>query len=422
MAELYLPSMNRPIIAEIISIGTEILLGEIIDTNASFIARQLSTRGILVFRKATVGDNLARLSQTLSEALKRADIVITTGGLGPTEDDITREAIAEVFNEKPRVDEKLLHSLKEMFKARGRTMSDANIKQAWLIDSSRPLKNPFGTAFGWFVNKEDKMIFALPGPPSEMKKMWHDQVVDLLPVTNQHFFHTTIHTSGIGESDLAEVISEFTTLANPGIGTYARDNGVDVRVGAVADSVGAAEAIVRPVAFRINELLKDFVYGTDEETIVMAIMKFLKAQNETFACMESVTGGGLAAEITDCPGISACFKGSVTAYTEEVKIKMGVPAETIAEYGVVSQQVAEAMAVAAKKRLAADWGLATTGVAGPEPHGGMNPGVAWVAVAGRDCCESMRLDWPGDREMIRKRVRRIVLQMFWKILRRKQNE
>lgn len=410
--------MKKPIIAEIVSIGTEILLGEIIDTNASFISTKLSERGILVYRKNTVGDNQSRLSQVLREALDRADIVITTGGLGPTEDDITREAIAEVFAEEPKVDSKLLENLKSMFQARGRAMPGSNEKQAWLIDCAEGLDNPFGTACGWCVNKDEKTVFALPGPPSEMKKMWNEQVEQRLPKTELNFYQITIHTSGIGEASLAEKIAEFTNSKNPGIGTYARDNGVDVRVASMAPDLADSKAIVTPVAEKIEALLADFVYGRNGDTIVKAIRNILQARKQSFAIMESVTGGGIATEVTDCPGISSCFRGAIIAYTSEAKTKFGVPQDVIEKSGVVSKEVAEQMAICAKKVLGAEWGISTTGVAGPDSHGDCHPGVAWIAVSGPNITESVMLDWPGDREMVRKRVRRSALQMFWDFLRR----
>ncbi|MFZ5949309.1 MAG: competence/damage-inducible protein A [Candidatus Rifleibacteriota bacterium] len=410
--------MNTPIIAEILSVGTEILLGEIVDTNASWIAARLNERGIQIFRKQTVGDNLSRLCNALELALNRADIVIVTGGLGPTDDDMTREAICSVFNEKPAVDSALLENLQQMFKKRNRPMPEANNKQAWLIESAEGLDNPFGTACGWAVKKNGKLLFALPGPPSEMKKMWADQVEPRLPDTGQCFYHTTVHTCSIGESHLAELIADYTVLKSPGIGTYARANGVDVRVGAVAATEEEAKQIVMPAAAEIERRLHEFVYGRDGETLVSAIMKMLNLRNEKFSCMESLTGGAIAAEVTACPGISSCFAGSITAYSAEAKIAFGICPETIEQYGVVSQQVAEEMAKCVKKMFKTSWGIATTGVAGPDGHDGKQPGTAWVAVAGPEKLEAMLVDWPGDRAMIINRVRRSALQMLWSALRR----
>ncbi|MBU1109062.1 MAG: competence/damage-inducible protein A [Candidatus Riflebacteria bacterium] len=408
--------MNKTILAEIISVGTELLLGEIIDTNAAFLAEKLRDKGIFVYRKSTVGDNILRLTTAIKEAMQRADLIIIGGGLGPTEDDMTREAIASVVNEKPFIDDQLFENLRQMFVARGREMTENNHKQAWLIESAIALPNPVGTAAGWFVTFDEKMIVALPGPPHELKKMWHEQVESRLPISDQFIYHRTIHTAGIGESDLAARIGQFTNMESPGIGTYARNSGVDVRIAAVAPSIEQAKAIADSVIMEIEAILAPWIFGYDDETLVSAIMKQLTAAGQTFSCVESVTGGNLAAEITDCPGISSCFKGSLTAYTNDVKIRAGVAEELIREHGVVSEQVVLAMAETARKMFNADWGLATTGVAGPDGLEGKKPGTAWIAVVGPNLEWSQLVDWPGSRQMVKNRICRIVFQSFFKLL------
>ena len=408
--------MNKTILAEIISVGTELLLGEIIDTNAAFLAEKLRDKGIFVYRKSTVGDNMQRLTSVLKESLQRADLIIVSGGLGPTEDDMTREAIASVVNEEPYLDAQLLENLHQMFAARNRPMPESNQKQAWLIKNAIALPNPVGTAAGWLVNFDQKLIVALPGPPHELKKMWHEQVEPRLPVSDQLIYHRTIHTAGIGESDLAARISQFTNLESPGIGTYARNSGVDVRVAAVAPTIGQARDIADPVIMEIEAILAPWIFGYDDETLVSAIMKLLVDAGQTFACVESVTGGSMAAEITDCPGISSCFLGSLTAYTNAVKIQAGVAEELIREHGAVSEQVVLAMAAAARKMFNADWGLATTGVAGPDSLEGKKPGTAWIAVVGPNLEWSQLIDWPGNRQMIKNRICRTVFQSFFKLL------
>jgi len=408
--------MKKALSAEIISIGTELLLGEIIDTNAAFIARHLRDRGIFVYRKATVGDNLQRLTDSIVEAMSRSDIIILGGGLGPTDDDMTREAICAAVGEQPEVDESLLEILKQMFAARNREMPESNAKQAWVIPSCEAMANPVGTAFGWFVRKNGRVIVALPGPPSEMKKMWLEQVENRLPDSGLKFYHRTIRTTGIGESDLAQRIAEFTRLDSPGIGTYARNSGVDVRVAAAADTEEQARGIARPVLAEIEKRLSPWIFGYDDETLVMAVKKLLDERKQTFACIESVSGGALASEITDCAGISSCFAGSITAYDNSVKVLAGVAEELISRHGAVSQEVALAMAKGCRKMFQTDWALATTGVAGPGSLEGKMPGTAWVAVAGEDFEFTMFLDWPGDRAMVKNRVCRSVLQSFLKIL------
>jgi nicotinamide-nucleotide amidase len=408
--------MSKTLVAEIISVGTELLLGEIIDTNAAYLAGKMRDRGIFVYRKSTVGDNMARLTAALKEALLRADLVVLGGGLGPTDDDMTREAIAEVAGAEPYLDEALLDNLRRMFAARGRPMPESNHKQAWLIKDAIALENPVGTAAGWYVSFGEKVIVALPGPPHELKKMWQEQVEPRLPVSDQQIYHRTIHTSGIGESDLAARISQFTRLESPGIGTYARNSGVDVRVAAVAPTMAQARAIAEPVIMEIEAILSPWIFGYDDETLISAIMKLLLAAGQTFSCMESVTGGGLAAEITDCPGIRACFVGSLTAYINSVKIQAGVAEELIREHGAVSEQVAQAMAQAARKMFKTDWGLATTGVAGPDPLEGKAPGTAWIAISGPTLEWTQLVDWPGTRTMVKNRIGRSIFQSFFKLL------
>lgn len=408
--------MQKPLMAELISVGTELLLGEIIDTNAAYLSERLRDLGIFVFRRQTLGDNLERLTGAICEVLDRADLLILCGGLGPTDDDLTREAIAAALGEEPYIDAGLLEDLEKKFAARKRPMPAANRKQAWLIPSAGALANPLGTAPGWYVEKKGKIIVALPGPPSELVKMWSDQAEKLLPASGKVLYHRTLHTIGIGESDLAERIKDFTRLDSPGIGTYARNSGVDVRVAASAATADMARSVAEPVLREIELLLAPWIFGCDAETIVSAIKKLLDAEKQTFACLESVTGGSLAAEITDCPGISSCFAGSVTAYSNEAKIAVGVDPALIRDFGAVSAEVAAAMAVAARKMFKADWGLATTGVAGPASLEGKSPGTAWVAVSGPVGERVTFVDWPGDRAMIKKRICRTVFQSFFNSL------
>lgn len=410
---IILRSMNKALVAEVISVGTELLLGEIVDTNATFLAARLCDLGIALYRKHTIGDNLARLSQGIEQALERSDIVILGGGLGPTEDDITREAIAAVLGEEPAVDDQLLAALKNMFADRNHKMADCNKKQAWLINSATALKNPHGTAFGWLVNHKGKIIVALPGPPFELQSMWIEKVEPLLPRSASVLFHRTIRTIGLGESDLVEKIPEFTRLERPGVGTYCRACGIDVRVAVAAPKIEEAEAIVKPVVDQISARLAPWIYGFDDETVVSAIMKALLKKGESFACMESITGGALSAEITACPGVSSCYKGSVIAYSNEVKISFGVDAEIISSHGAVSAQTAMAMARTAKKLLNSDWGVATTGVAGPTELEGKAPGYAWVAASGPGGEFDLLVNWPGERTLVQGRVCKRALQLLF---------
>jgi nicotinamide-nucleotide amidase len=408
--------MVKSLRAEIISIGTELLLGEIVDTNSTYLSQELRDLGIFVFRKTTIGDNRARLAAEIKEALDRSDIVIVGGGLGPTDDDLTREAIADVYDEEPEVNAHLLEELEKMFSRRNRKMPETNNKQAWLIPSAIALENPIGTACGWLVNKNNKILAAMPGPPHEMKRMWREKVLPHLPQTNSVLFHETLHTIGIGEGDLAEAIKDFTRSQNPSVGTYARGNGVDVRIAASAGNLAEAKSIAKPFIDKISALLKDYVYGTNGKTIVESIKEMLIKNGQTIATIESITGGALASDFTACSGISKCYVGGAVTYCNEMKVQMGVEAEIINEFGVVSRETAIAMADAAKKQFKVDWAISTTGVAGPDSLDGKKPGYAWVGLAGPDATVGYELDWPGEREMVIKRVRRMALMTIFNSL------
>ncbi|MDD3000838.1 MAG: CinA family nicotinamide mononucleotide deamidase-related protein [Candidatus Riflebacteria bacterium] len=399
--------MKKNTCAEIFSIGTELLLGEITDTNSTYLSQRLRDLGIFVYRKNTVGDNVNRLTQALKEALTRADIIILSGGLGPTDDDVTREAICEVFGETPKVDPELFKELEEKFTLRNRTMPISNTKQAWLIPSAKALKNPIGTAPGWFAQKGGKTIIALPGPPSEMTKMWSEQAEKLLPITNTSLYHITIHTSGIGESDLCEKIQAFTRLECPGIGTYARKTGVDIRIAAAAQSTDEAKQIAKPVVDEISKILAPWIYGYDNETLPSAIMKLCSENNLTFAAVESVTGGFLTEQISACPGISCCFKGGITACSTDTHALIGIDPTILDKNGQFSKETAKEMAKSAQKIFKTDFAVATTGI----------DETAIVAVAGLNGTVTSAVNWLGDREMIRNRVSRTALQLLFETIR-----
>ncbi len=409
--------MKENLVAEIISVGTELLLGEIVDTNATFLSTRLRDLGITVYRKSTVGDNLERLTETIRNALSRSDIAILGGGLGPTDDDMTREAIAAYLNEKPYVDDQLYKELKDKFAARNRPMPANNAKQAWLIKSAVTLPNPIGTAPGWFVKTNDeKIIITLPGPPHEMTRMWVEEVEPKLPVSSKCLYHKIIHTIGLGESFLTEKIAKYTNISVPGVGTYARGSGVDIRVAAVGNSMEEAKKIVEPVVNDICNILSGYVFGFDDDTIVSVIKRKLDEKNQTLCCIESLTGGMLASQIASCEGISSCFKGSITSYANEIKELAGVNHDTIEKFGAVSKETATEMAVSIKKLFKTDWAISTTGVAGPSSLEGKRPGTAWVALAGPDGVTTELVDWPGSREMVRLRVCKTALNLLFKNL------
>jgi nicotinamide-nucleotide amidase len=394
--------------AEIVSIGTEILLGEIIDTNSAFVAERLPALGIDVYFKHVVGDNLARLSQVLRTALDRADLVITTGGLGPTEDDLTREAIAEVMGEQTKVDPDLEIWLRGIYQRRGTIMPERNIKQTWLIPSARAISNPRGTAPGWWVERDGKMIIAMPGPPAEMTRMWEEEVAPelLRRQPGTVLIKRTLKTAGIGESNVDELLSPLLKSNNPSIGIYARADGVQVRIAAKAETPEEARQLIAPVEADARRLLDPFVWGADDDTFETVIGKMLIERGLTLAVMESCTGGSLANLLTDVPGSSAYFRGGIVSYATEVKSLMGVDPELIAEFGVISAETAAAMATAVRERLEADIGIGITGVAGPEPQDGAPVGLVFIALdgGGKVPDQSLRLEYPQSRQAIKRRA------------------
>ena len=296
--------------AEVISIGTEILLGEIVDTNAAFIASRLPQFGIDMLYTSQVGDNPDRLSEIIERAWKRSDIIFCTGGLGPTEDDLTRETIAKALNETLYQDETQADILRNFFQGRGGDMPERNLKQAQLIESARAIPNPRGTAPGWWVERENKIIVVMPGPPSEMTRMWEHEVAPYLEEkATSILVSRTLKTSGIGEGTLDEMIGPLLHSTNPSIGVYARVDGVHVRISAKGANRQEALELIEPVEKEAREILGDSIWGSDDESLSGAIGRLLKKNNLTLGLMESATGGALASSLTDIDGSSRYFKG-----------------------------------------------------------------------------------------------------------------
>jgi len=394
--------------AEIVSIGTEILLGEIVDTNSAYIAERLPALGIDVYYKHVVGDNLGRLTEVIAKALERADIVITTGGLGPTEDDLTREAIAAVFGEETCVDPELEAWLRGVYARRGAAMPERNIKQAWLIPSARAIPNPRGTAPGWWVERGGKIVVAMPGPPAEMTRMWDEEVAPelLRRHTGTVLIKRTLKTAGIGESNVDELLSPLLKSSNPSIGIYARPDGVQVRIGAKAETPEEARALIRPVEAEARRILGPYIWGADDDTFESVVGRGFAERGLTLAVMESCTGGLLADVITNVPGASRYFRGGIVAYATEVKRLMGVDPEVIERHGVVSRETAAAMAAAVRNALQADVGVGITGVAGPDPQDGVPVGQVYVAVDGGGKLPDQAIDFlfAQSRQAIKRRA------------------
>jgi len=345
--------------AEIVSIGTELLLGEITDTNASYLASQLPMLGTDLLWVTQVGDNLARMRECLERAWGRSDLVLTTGGLGPTEDDLTREAIAEMMGEELKVNPELERVLRGFFSIRGFPMPESNIKQATLIPSAKAITNPRGTAPGWWVEREGRILIAMPGPPSEMQRMWQKEVSGRLRERLGHeiILSRTIKTFNMAESAVDEMVSPLLSSTNPTLAVYAKPDGIHLRLTAKAKTREEAEEMIAKREAEIHSILGEIFWGSDEETLESVVGNLLSEKGLTLATMESCTGGMLASIITDVPGSSEYFKGGLVAYTNEAKISYGIDATLIANHGAISAEVAADMAGAARQRFGADIGV-----------------------------------------------------------------
>ena len=386
--------------AEILSCGTELLLGHITDTNATYLAQSLSALGIDLYFVSQVGDNQGRIVETLQRARNRSDLIIMTGGLGPTEDDLARESISALLGEIMQVDPTLEAELRGMFAGRGSQMPERNVKQATLIPSAQVLPNPRGTAPGWWVEKDGRIIVAMPGVPKEMHRMWEQEAIPRLkPYTGGLIFTRILRVSGMGESTVEERLGALIHSNNPTLATYAKVDAVDVRITAKAETAEEAEKQVADMEVRVRQLLGYHIFGTDKDTLQGVVGNLLQARQQSLAVMESLTGGLLSSTITDAPNSSKHFIGGIAAYSVKLKEQMGVPHEIIEEFGTVSEQTARAMAHTAREQLDADYGIGITGVAGPDTQEGKPVGTVHIAIEGpTGVVTAMGPGWRGGRE------------------------
>lgn len=385
--------------AEIISCGTELLLGHITDTNATFLAQSLPTLGIDLYFVSQVGDNLGRIVETLQRAWQRSDLIIMTGGLGPTEDDLAREAISSLLGETMQVQPDLEATLRARFAHMRAPMPERNLKQASLIPSAQSLPNPIGTAPGWWVEKDQRIIVAMPGVPKEMYRMWEEEVVPRLARDLGGLIFTRIlRVTGLGESTVEERLGVLVRSDNPTLATYAKNDAVDVRITAKAQTREEAERMVTEMEAQARNRLGHHVFGTDKQTLASIVGEQLLARKQTLAVMESLTGGQLSNTITDVPGSSAYFVGGLVAYSTELKAQMGVPRAILEEHGAVSEETACAMAHAIREQFGADFGIGVTGVAGPDKQEEKPVGTMHIAIEGPDGVTSvMGPGWRASR-------------------------
>ena len=369
--------------AEILSCGTELLLGHITDTNATYLAQSLPTLGIDLYFVSQVGDNQGRIVETLQRAWQRSDLIIMTGGLGPTEDDLARESISTLLSETMQVDATLEADLRAKIAYMKAQMPERNVKQATLIPSAQAIPNPIGTAPGWWVEKDNHIIVAMPGVPREMYRMWENEVIPRLSShTGGIIFTRILRVAGLGESTVEEKLGSLIHSTNPTLATYAKNDAIDVRVTAKADTIEKAEQQVNDMEVQVREVLGNAVFGIDKDTLASVVGDLLQSRNQTLGVMESMTGGLLSSTITDVKNSSKHFIGGIVSYSTDLKEQMGVPKETVEQYGVVSEQTARAMAHAVRERLGTDFGIGITGVAGPDTQEDKPVGTVHIAVEG----------------------------------------
>ena len=391
--------------AEIISIGTELLMGELTDTNASWIASRLPALGIRLQQVSIIDDDLPKLTDAFRRGLERSDMIFTTGGLGPTQDDLTREAVAAALDETPTVQEDELENLRRWFRNRGQDMPAHNVKQAHLIPSAQFIANRNGTAPGWWAEKDGKHIIIMPGPPGENRAMWHDEIDAKLKamIDTEVTITRNIKTLGMGEASVDEIMSEYFGLENPYLGIYSKADGIHLRIIARAADEGTAREMIAPVENAIHERLAPYVWGYDDETPELSVGAALTARGMTLATMESVSGGFLANTITEAADSNLWYRGGSVAYTAEAIVAAGVSADVLAKHGVVSQATANAMALAAQGSAGSDFGIGVTGVLGPEEFEGQRPGTIYIAICHGDDVREFPLRTPPRRLVIKRR-------------------
>ena len=395
--------------AEILAVGTELLLGDILNTNAQYLAKELAALGIEVYYQTVVGDNPKRLEETLYHAFSRADLVITTGGLGPTEDDLTKETAAKYFGEELVLDERALAQIKMMFDRMGRTMTENNKKQAFVPENnSVVMYNANGTAPGIIIEKDEKIIIMFPGPPKEVVPMFENQAKPYLAKKQEYTFISRIlRVASVGESAMEEMVKDLIDAqTNPTIAPYAKDGEALLRITAKAKDEEEANRLIDPVAVALKERLGKAVYAEGETNMETEVAKLLLTQKRTIAVAESCTGGEISSQLVRYPGISEVFLEGCVTYTNEAKMKrLGVSEETLAKFGAVSKETALEMAEGIAKTAGAQIGIATTGVAGPDGGTDEKPvGLVYIGIYKNGVAEAREYRFAGNRNKIRERA------------------
>jgi nicotinamide-nucleotide amidase len=410
--------------AEIICIGTELLLGQIVDTNAAYLAKELAELGIDLYHKSTVGDNLERIIATLGQAWKRSDLLIISGGLGPTQDDLTREAVAGLLHEELEFNSEAWKQVRAYFEKTGRPISENNRRQAMFPRSGRVIPNSLGTAPAMLVEKDEHILITLPGVPSELRGLWEASFKPYLRRELQRKGQSVLNSLfvrmiGIGEAAMEEkIIDLIRGQTNPTIAPYASRGEVALRITAKSENEEANLDLIKQALDWVKERLGQYIYGYNQDNLETVIGRMLKTKGWRLGLAESCTGGLIGHRITNVPGSSEYYLGGVNCYSNQLKISLlGLAPETLASHGAVSPETAKEMAEGIRKRIRAEVGLAITGIAGPGGESEGKPvGLIYLAVALPDRTEVERRLFPFDRIGNKEAAAQAGLALLWRCL------
>lgn len=410
--------------AEIIAVGSELLLGQIANTNAKFISNQLNEIGINVYYHSVIGDNGGRLKKAIEIAESRADLIIFSGGLGPTKDDLTKETLAEHLHVSLVFDERALETIEQFYKKQGRTMTENSRKQALVLEGCEVLPNHHGLAPGMMFQKEGRIYILLPGPPKELEPMFQFEAKPRLAAQISHggaILSHVLRFYGIGEAELETKIQHILDAqTNPTIAPLASDGEVLLRITAKADSKEKAWDLINEKKKEILAIVGKYNYGVDDDTLASKTVEMLLHNRLTISAAESLTAGLFQSELAEIPGVSGALAGGMVTYTKEAKIKqLGVPKALLDQHGVVSSECAASMAKCVREKFGTDIGVGLTGAAGPEPHDGQPAGTVWIGIAIGDDVVTKKLQLSGMRNTNRIRAVKYTFSYLIRLLEEK---
>ncbi|ACM60086.1 nicotinamide-nucleotide amidase [Caldicellulosiruptor bescii] len=405
-------------VAEIICVGTELLLGQILNTNSQYLAQKLAELGIDLYFQTTVGDNMERLKMAIDIATKRSDVLIFTGGLGPTSDDITKEAVADYFGLTLVLDEDILRRIESFFERRQVKMPQINKKQAYVPEGAKVLHNKNGTAPGLIIEKDGKIAILLPGPPFEMQPMFEEEVLPYLEkFSKQKIYSRVLKFIGIGESSIEEALKDLIlSQTDPTMALYAKPFEVELRITTKKESEELAKSLLQSMEYRIRERLGEYIYGVDRQLLEEVVIGLLTEKKLKVSVAESCTGGLICNKLTNVPGASEVFDRGFIVYSNEAKMKLlGVPEQVLKEHGAVSSQTARFMAQGALSNSLSDIALSVTGIAGPGGGSETKPvGLVYIGIATKDNVESFEFRFSGDRLRIKEMTSKAALNILRK--------